>query len=664
MANPDRRGQKRRTTGALALVALIAAGCGKSASNPPPAQRTAAPSSAVLKSSSPNVPFLALNPASGPPGTLVTVTGYLPSMRSVSSPNQKYPFQGYIAFGGLARGLTITVSSYGGIHWSRRRPGHFTTVFRVPRTAWLTPAGPHALTPGRYPVAITCVGNTALKGCAAGPDQARAQFVLTGVTARSSPKAWLKFSPAAAAPGQRVSISGWAPLTEIIGHPFGYQLVWYQNGRSSQWGSLGTVSQSFSGRLTGSFRVPASLAGLGPVKAGSAQIGLQYLFLGHKAPESGSSSQKVPLDQIFLAKTSFHVLPALAWEDLGHVVPLRLAENINPIAVAGSQVAAITPATGELWVSDTAGATWHPVSLAGIAAKSQTTGYPTHWSSNSSKPMVHSVTLNPAFPSSIFVTVSSIKKQYGSAPPLFFTPYVTTDGGATWRPVPVLPGFSFGDFGGFHVQGSRVYAEWIGPFRVGSEYTDNGGRSWTAGMPECPSRGPCLRFGPLPDKYPGMGALLIQPVWRKTPQGWTKGAEVSVTGQSQLAALSSHDALLIDPTSNYPVQLTTDGGLSWRYVALPPIPGAISPDPFFALLLLPDGTFLAEVTLTTDQTGWYRLPFGTSQWQALPKTVLPAQAQFLTLSGQDLWWIPAASNPSKTSGPPPVRKLSVSQVSS
>ncbi|PSR22564.1 MAG: hypothetical protein C7B45_06470 [Sulfobacillus acidophilus] len=132
------------------------------------------------------------------------------------------PPVGNVQFGGVDQGLNIEATS---ITWSKVHPGEYTLKFNVPTVPWLTSHGEHALVAGRYAITVTCVGPT-VSGCALGPAQAHGSFTLTGPIAVHRRAPSLHFTPDRGTPGTTIHVSGWAPLSSIIGQPFGYQLLW------------------------------------------------------------------------------------------------------------------------------------------------------------------------------------------------------------------------------------------------------------------------------------------------------------------------------------------------------------------------------------------------------------------------------------------------------
>ncbi len=554
---------------------------------------------------------ITLSPDSGPPGTTVTIHGFIPSMQKLSSKTLNTSVIGNLAFGGFASGLEYAAPA---TKWSRTNPGHFTVTFQVPKTAWLTPNGTHTLADGPYSVAINCfVAPSSVKGCVQSPGQAKATFTLTNVPSTPAPKPYLRLSPATVKPGDTVHVSGWAPLTEIIGVPFPYSITWSQNGQTST-NVSGSLTQSLTGQLSGSFQVPASNS-----SPGIAHVGLSYLFIPNDAA-------------VALAPTAIHVLAPLTWQALSLPKTVANTSNASAIAKAGPRMAMPSQTPGSFLASDNGGRAWHAISVAAIDPIAQKLGYPTDWMASSSGPVVSSVLLDVHDPSSFFITVGAIKKQYGSAPPVFYTPYDSTNGGATWHAVPVPQGFTQGDFGGFFKSGKGVTAAWTKGSQTKFELTTNGGATWNLGAYTAPANGLSLQFGPFSDQYPGMGIGIPDPVLRHQGTRWvtstTVSATVSQAPPSQLDAL--HGAtLLINPMSAYQLELTQNAGKSWQYVRIPAVPGG----PAQHLMMLQNGFLLAE-----GANHWYVLAPHNTRWKPVPEAILPNSFETIQQWGSTLWW--------------------------
>lgn len=94
-------------------------------------------------------PSLTLSPASGPPGTTVTLHGYVPGLTKAPPPYT---------------GITVCLGSCG-LGFTEQSPavrflgnGRFTAPFMLPKAPVLTASGPLPLVNGRYRVGFTCIG--------------------------------------------------------------------------------------------------------------------------------------------------------------------------------------------------------------------------------------------------------------------------------------------------------------------------------------------------------------------------------------------------------------------------------------------------------------------------------------------------------------------------
>lgn len=598
-----------------------------------------------------NQPFITLNPKSGRPGTTVTVTGYIPSVKDLSAAERaKLPPLGNISFGGFDAGLTIDVSA---ITWSSQHPGYFTTQFQVPTEPWLTPHGEHPLKPGVYPVAIQCFGPT-IPGCGLGPSQTQADFRLMGPITDQTRPISLTLSPDSGAPGTIVRVSGWAPLTEIIGKPFGYQLVWNTDGKTSSYGGLGSVQQSFNGDISGEFHVPASVAPLGSLQLGSNSVALQYILTAK------------PGTSVTLGNTPFNIIRPRTWAEIGAFHPLYTTTNQaafsfsqpSPVAVNDGTVA-VGSTPGVVWLRENK--TWQSISLSALTSLSSGTGYPVTVF-RGSPPLASSITFEPRFPNSLFLAVEAVYQKYGSAPPMYNTPYYTTDLGKSWNQVPLPSGYTVGEFGGYLQRGTAVIAYFIRQNQWATETTYDGGQSWTvnAALPS-PKLGPALNFGAVPNgNFGQMGNGQTEQLLRENAQGqWISSTSfTNMEGTITLAALSSHSALLLQANNPYPVQLTENRGKTWQYIALPPIAGSQNGANYQGLGMLANGDILAQVSLDSG-SGWFVLIPGANQWQSVPTTVIPSNTYNVTITGGSVWWI---ASPGSATNPPTLREVNQSQL--
>ena len=78
--------------------------------------------------------------------------------------------------------------------------------------------------------------------------------------------------------------------------------------------------------------------------------------------------------------------------------------------------------------------------LAGIASQASRLGYPV---TDGGTVRVASTHVLASFPQSLFISVDTAPPPYGGGPPIFYSPYYSTDGGSSWHPVPIPPGCGF-----------------------------------------------------------------------------------------------------------------------------------------------------------------------------------------------------------------------------
>ena len=481
-------------------------------------------------------------------------------------------------------------------------------------------------------MALRCFGPLPQsKKCGLSPDQARATFDLTGPIPASPAQASLHFTPAEARPGQSVTVTGWAPLTNIIGQPYGYQLQW---GTASD-PQVAAIHQSLTGQLSGHFRVPAYV-GLNPTSAGRVVLTLSYMFLGHPT-HTAAPGAKVRPPIATLAPTPFRVLPSLRWAAV-RSLPVRLTAAPAPLALTSPSDVAVA---SHVLVVGAPGAL-KAVPLVGIRSEAARLGYPVEGGS----PGVGSVKTLAAFPSSLFVAVGTSLPQYGGGPPIFSSPFYSTNAGASWHAAPIPAGMAFGDFAGYRAEGGRMYALWEKGAATATEVTANGGATWAAAPLACPKSGPCLVLGAGPTAYEGMGTPLLQDIWRQTAaHHWVVSAQDEIsTAPLQLVGLANGTALRIDAGTAYPVELTTNSGRTWQSIALPTPPQDQGAGWVYqTLLMLPNGALLGSVVSPTGAAAWELLPPGAAQWHAVPASVLPPSATGLTPAHGRLWWYTTGS---------------------
>jgi BNR/Asp-box repeat len=612
--------------------------------------------------------WVTLSPRAGLPGTVVRISGFLPGGLSAAQAQKTISFNyGHVCWAACPGGLT-----YAGIpvQWSPTQAGHFTMQFTVPRVPWLGADGPHSLAPGTYTVGVRCIG-PAIKGCALQGAQATTTFFLlaspTPGLCQIGPCARLRFTPAAGPPGTVIQVHGWAPLTEIIGQPLGYDLVVQKAGMAipSPW--LGHVQQALNGALSGSFQLPLSIPSLGVVTPGSYTIALQSIYIGVPSPVARFAPELtimplgkkgiVQVERITLAPTTFRVTATRSWAALGRVRPLWMqwsagmftdqalaADSTNP-----RRIAYCVP--GGIRLSSDGGVTWSVVSTRPVARVAATTSYPLPPGLyGQASPACAALALDPRHPRSVYAAFNAARKSAG-IPPTYLVGYVTTDGGQTWRPVSVPTGYTMGEFSNFQVTGRAVQAL-FGRLRpmpdqapaVAVEQTTDGGRTWAPARLTCPASGLCVRWGAAPGPFSSMGVPTPQGIAYSTEGGrtwrtpaWPSWVDLKSPGPNALVAVSPTEVALLAGGSAYPFRLSHDGGRTWDVVTLPTLPGSSAgAGPFPGLQMLPDGALLAQ----TQSAGmpWWLLQPGTTRWCPVSGVALPAwPAALRVIDGRVLW---------------------------
>lgn len=571
-----------------------------------------------------------LSPSAARPGAEVTVVGYFPNVKQ--PPAAQGPDQANLCFGGCDHGLP-----YSGVqvHWSARHRGLFTMRFPVPQAPWVSYDGNHPLVAGHtYRVGLQCL-DPQQPGCATEPALTSALFKLLGpVTHRCRHGACgdMHLTPAQASPGTKVSISGWAPLTQIIGQPFGYTLTLHGPGAQNL--QIGNVAQNRLGQLSGSFVMPLTAYPRSGQKQWIETAALTTYFNGQclKLQSTPASARKALANRCshLVAPTRLIALAPPTWASLGRLKPLQIQSTS---ALNGPQLTLSTDRktltyclTGAIVRSNDLGVSWSSIPTQAAISTVLKSADPIFGSSCTS------ATINPAYPRSVFAAFGAADRRFG-APPIYTIGMYTLDNGLHWSPAPVPKGLKAIDFGNFLVDGPRVlalYRSGQGSDTFQVESTSDGGATWHRGTLSCPSTGPCLRWGAAPAEDLGMGIGAFQPIERSLDHGkhWQSPAwpsQVALNmGPSQLVALSAKAILLVSGTESFPLRWSTDGGRRWRAVALPPLPANDGYQPYVDLQLLPNGSLLTESA--SGPTSFSLLSPGSHRWCSVPSSVLPQEA--------------------------------------
>ncbi len=630
---------------------------------PTPLVATQIPTQPPTPQSTPQGTWIQLQPDSGIPGAKIHIDGYLPGgLSQTELAAQDYITYAAICWNGCQTGLEEDGLE---VNWSQKEAGYFGLEFTVPPIPWLSAAGFHPLQTGDYTIDLINLDPNKVgcspPSCPETPD-ASATFHLTQSasypTCQEPNCGSLSASPAAAAPGETVQVSGWAPLVQLVGTPFGYNLVLEPQGNTTPSNVMylavqqsEAVMQAMDGSLTASFSVPQYGGDGLPLAPGSYTLALEAaLYSGN----GGKNSMP-----ILVAPTTFEITAAPAWAQLPHASPLWVqpasdefnaslaADPLNPKRLAYC-------AAGEIKLSQDGGHSWTsvPVDVTSLPApldRLTAGGQPTACAS---------VSLDSSHPDSLYTVFGLMDKEYG-APPIYFAGYYTTDLGKTWQLAPV-PSIntdqqSINDsFGGFWTDGKTVqvlyYGKQVGenqPYPLLAKQTLDGGTTWTDAPLACPATGPCVRWGAAPGYVGGMGAEMPQSVLAsqdggKTWQDTGQSVELRASGPHELVALSDTQVLLLSGSDRFPLRYTDDGGLSWQVIALPAAP--VSQAGYFSgypgLQISPDGSLLF---MLPDSGQWVSLPPEGQAWCQVAFTTTNLFPGLLRFTGSQVWWLSASS---------------------
>jgi hypothetical protein len=554
---------------------------------------------------------LTLSPASGPPGTRVTVTGHVLASGGLG-PAAHLPRIPRFCWDGCRYGLPLDSSR---VVWISSSTFH--AVLRVPAAPWVE-GGPVRVVPlasGNFPVGVECV--VFGKFCFAEGSEGTAEFAMQverGTARCQTPPscARLHVSPASALPGDAVKVSGFAPLAS------GYGAV---------------QAEVLPGRVRGP-QVRFSVS-----RNRGATVTLGQAPLSVRRSPSFASVSAAPIAEITAGLSAVSAQPG------------------NPSTVAWC-------GRGEIGVS-----------RAGIVASIPTGGAAAALVGLHLQPAPQTppscVAVAPAGPASdplaTVLAAFSVAPVQG-APPFYDVALTTRDGGRTWLPLPVPPGTAATGFGGFRYVSGGVEAVFAAdapgngtkqypafdPNRPLTEISTDGGRTWTAAPLSCPAAGPCVTLGPYLPGNCAMG-LGLQALLRSSDAGhsWTPPAvpdQIYPCGEAELFPTGTRAVLLVNSLSPYTVVRSTDGGVSWSYVALPRIPGApagqgvgFGPS---GITVLPDGSLLLTGGFGY-LGGWLLLAHDARAWCAVHSPGAPIQRAPLmtpiTVIGSELWWLTGGS---------------------
>jgi hypothetical protein len=546
------------------------------------------------------------------PGDRVVLTGHL---NKVISPRDTFANLCWGGCGGLVeQGVQVRWLS----------PRIFQMTLLVPQTAWLDArdggVSVHALTSGSYEVGVQCL--TSISGCALRPAEAKTLIKLRAPNPRRCVRGrqceTMTVGPSSAHVGDEVMVSGWAPVQDLVGPGFGYSIS---------------------------------------VTPGSART--TYPRLAYSASKLAGSFNVV------LTPTRVRIGPSPPWAKLGRISYLTSTySGPSPVdAVPNSSRVAWCEPSGIVITGDS---TQETISTAGVASALR--GSTLHFfpASTSAAPACTTVQLDPNFLDTVYAGFGA--GEGASIPPIYLAPMYTTDAGATWHTVPLPREFALEDFGGFAIDGQEVAAlfsrdnfsngEFPQSTRDGyatAEVTTNGGASWHTSTLGCPAIGPCVTFGQYEwgncNMTEDLQPLLVGPTGTSAASGvkWRYSTWVTTVNScstQQLAAVSSKELFLVDPSSEYPLLRSTDAGLNWTNWELPPIPaenyGPDSAPLTNSMVLAPDGSMFASIsTPAGDRQELYRLYPAATSWCRVPDVFgenSPDLISSLRVDATDLLW--------------------------
>ncbi|MHB1629695.1 MAG: WD40/YVTN/BNR-like repeat-containing protein, partial [Bacilli bacterium] len=419
----------------------------------------------------------------------------------------------------------------------------------------------------------------------------------------------------------------------------------------SAYGEIGSLTQRANGDVSGTVKLPASLWPFGQLSAGRGHLALQYTFTN-----LGPASTKRSTTSVLDAK-AFQILAPRAWNTVLSKHRIRtLFSNqsrgyFGALAVTGNRV--FTATSGGVWVSGNGGRAWRHLSTASLNSALHAVGYAPFMQAS-----LTGLTIAPGYDTHLFASVPADLPKEG-APPITDLGLYSPNGGRTWQAVPPPKGMARNDFGGFQVEGKAVWAWWqnsAGTITV--EATRDGGATWHPVASVSPAAEHALFFGPVPAQDYGQMSDESESIVRFTPHTWASVDSVLVNNgvTSQLATLSDGVVLLVG-NPQYPIEMTTNGGRTWSYVATPPVPGSTSVSSPPAVRLLPNGALLAQ----DPQNGeYYALNRGAKTWVRVPaKDVLQSSAT-IHVVGDHVYWVGTSPQGSSVS-PPRVLAVPVSR---
>ncbi len=466
------------------------------------------------------------------------------------------PSQANFCWGGCVTGL-----QYNGVSITWTGKHIFSASIVTPAGPWIDSATDHLVYPnvGSYSISTQCL--ELFRGCGLGTSEGSANFHVTHSPPAFTDQLHLK-SPLAF-PGQVVKVTGSVPLLDVIGssQPFVFQF-----SLSSK--PIPTYHLVTSAKLAGK----AVFVDLGAIEVSViSAISLKgHPILAPKNIQLGGLS----------GITVNSNLPGLVFSCAG----TGIVETRNGVNTTLS-ISSVTQALGDS-PSPSPGCTSIVDSL-GAAGN---------------------VLLGASFTS---------PSTYSSGPPYTLLPFVSTDAGQTWSPIPVPTGLQKSDFLGF-APGTRALTALFSSNSLApiAETTLNG-KTWTTGPMGCPQSGPCITYGGLSFGNCAMNGSQQQIYDRPALQGQLQQVPwpnlVNSCFETELFT-TGKDEYLLSTSSSYPLRMSSDGGVHWEVVSgIPTLPGS-SPGiaQESAETVLPNGSLIAttsngELYLLGSNDRWCRV---------------------------------------------------------
>ncbi len=530
---------------------------------------------------------MAVSPAEGPPGTLVTLSGPVPAVPPGGHLNDR---------ANVCWDACTALSYWEQVSYSAGSPGRFGLSFRAPTVPWLTDKGVHPLVPGSYEVILPCFWvETAEKPkgeCRSG--ERTSSFRLTGpgssLCLAGQPCSALEVSPTEGPPGTAIAVRGWAPLVGL-----------------ARWGSVHIQLRS---ALAATNALPTLASAPFQVRGGQDWASLGIL---HPASVLRSDVDAIGVD------------PAN---------PRRFAYCIE----------------GGIRLTADGGQSWSSISIEGALTASAATNYPLVPGYGTAPASCLAVALDPKQPATLYAEFSTVERNSGP-PPYMYVAYYTRDSGATWHPVPVPKGSVMGAFGGFRADLSGVralYTQWSDSLppdqpAVAIQLSVDGGKTWSTATLPCPQAGPCVTLGTKTwarcMAVEGWESVLVS---TDSGKNWTTANRIrSCWRVAEIVGLTDGRLVTLDGLDGSVLTLSEDGDRSWRSFALPQLPDQTDTvTPVGNLELLPDGRLLSVSLhwslLTPGASAWCTVPgspTGMGNGAAGPGSIAPL------LIGDRFWWL-------------------------